>query len=227
MGSLADELSAAMAGNEECTGSNPTIQSRSSENNQNMINTSNTSGNSSIISGSQQNKKVHTPLFNDNNFKEPNIYPFNMSGDIDITCDVTMPVMGEMYSACNHELVSSTIMSPQDILMDDSIAKNAELSSYSHDTCATSGTDTTNAESGENIRSDSGTIRKSISEHSFDKDIQEDQENSELTPCIWSHIDTDFDPEEETANFGTRYALENDGKLFDVFTYATIEPKVS
>ena len=111
--------------------------------------------------------------------------------------------------------------------MDDSIAKNAELASYSHDTCATSGTDTTNAESGENIRSDSGTIRKSISEHTFDKDIQQDQENSEQTPCIWSHIDTDFDPEEETANFGTRYALENDGKLFDVFTYATIEPKVS
>ena len=225
MGSLADELSAAMAGNEQCIVSDPTIQNGSSENNQNMINTSSTSGSSSIISGSQQNMKVHTPLFDDNNFKEQNPYPFNMSGDIDITCDVTMPVMGEMYSAFNHELVSSTIISPQDIGIDDTIAKNNELSSYY--TCVQSSTIRTNAKTDEKIQSDSETIHKSISEQSFDKDMQQDQENSEQTPCIWSHIDTDFDPEEETANFGTRYALENDGKLFDVFTYATIEPKVS
>ena len=45
--------------------------------------------------------------------------------------------------------------------------------------------------------------------------------------CLWSKISTDFDPDEETVNFGTRYALETDGKLFDVFTYATIEPKVN
>ena len=42
----------------------------------------------------------------------------------------------------------------------------------------------------------------------------------------WSVIGTNFDPDEETANFGTRHALEADGRLFDVFTYATIDPKV-
>lgn len=42
----------------------------------------------------------------------------------------------------------------------------------------------------------------------------------------WSVIGTNFDPDEETANFGTRHALEADGTLFDVFTYATIDPKV-
>ena len=49
---------------------------------------------------------------------------------------------------------------------------------------------------------------------------------SSQSTCQWSQISTDFDPDEETANFGTRHALEADGKLFDVFTYATIEPKV-
>ena len=42
----------------------------------------------------------------------------------------------------------------------------------------------------------------------------------------WSVIGTNFDPDDETANFGTRRALEAEGKLFDVFTYATIDPKV-
>jgi hypothetical protein len=226
MGSLADELSAAMAGNGECTVSTPTIQNKSSENNQNTINTSRTSGNSSFISGSQQNKKVHTPLFNTNILTEQNPHAFDMSGDMDITCDVTMPVLSEMYSAYNHELVSSTIISSQDV-MDDTMAANAGQSSYSNDTCTISNTETTNAKSCENITSDNDTMSKSISEQSFNNDIEQHQGNSEQTPCIWSHIDTDFDTDEETANFGTRYALENDGKLFDVFTYATIEPKVS
>jgi hypothetical protein len=43
---------------------------------------------------------------------------------------------------------------------------------------------------------------------------------------IWSVIGTNFDPDDETANFGTRHALEADGRLFDVFTYATVDPKV-
>ena len=42
---------------------------------------------------------------------------------------------------------------------------------------------------------------------------------------MWSKIVTNFDPDEETANFGTRYAIEASGKIFDVFTYATISPK--
>ena len=33
---------------------------------------------------------------------------------------------------------------------------------------------------------------------------------------LWNEIATDFDPEEETANFGTRHALEADGNLYEV-----------
>ena len=33
---------------------------------------------------------------------------------------------------------------------------------------------------------------------------------------LWNEIATDFDPEEETANFGTRRALEADGNLHEV-----------
>lgn len=43
---------------------------------------------------------------------------------------------------------------------------------------------------------------------------------------VWSVVGTNFDPDEETANFGTRHALEADGRLFDVFTHATIDPTV-
>ena len=41
----------------------------------------------------------------------------------------------------------------------------------------------------------------------------------------WTKITTDFDTEEETQNFGTRHAIESCGKIFDVFTQATISPK--
>jgi hypothetical protein len=34
--------------------------------------------------------------------------------------------------------------------------------------------------------------------------------------AVWNEITTDFDPEEETANFGTRHALEADGNLYEV-----------
>ena len=135
--------------------------------------------------------------------------------------------MSEIYSGCNHELISSTVISPQDIVMDDSIAANIGVSSYPDDIRTIADTEITNAICGENIHSDSLTLLKSITDQSLNNDIDDRQEKIEQRQCIWSHIDTDFDPEEETANFGTRYALENDGKLFDVFTYATIEPKVS
>ena len=42
--------------------------------------------------------------------------------------------------------------------------------------------------------------------------------------AIWNEVSTDFDPEEETANFGTRHALETGGSLYEVVTLATIEP---
>ena len=42
-------------------------------------------------------------------------------------------------------------------------------------------------------------------------------EEDEMT--LWNEIATDFDPEEETANFGTRKALEADGNLYEVKNY--------
>ena len=34
--------------------------------------------------------------------------------------------------------------------------------------------------------------------------------------AIWNEVSTDFDPDEETANFGTRQALETAGSLYEV-----------
>ena len=36
---------------------------------------------------------------------------------------------------------------------------------------------------------------------------------------VWNEINTDFDPEEETANFGTRHALEAFGNLYEVWYF--------
>ena len=46
---------------------------------------------------------------------------------------------------------------------------------------------------------------------------------------MWSVLCTNFDPEEETANFGvTRQAVEaKGGSLYDVVTFATLEAEVS
>jgi Na+-translocating ferredoxin:NAD+ oxidoreductase RnfG subunit len=49
----------------------------------------------------------------------------------------------------------------------------------------------------------------------------------ENSACVWSRIGTNFDPDEETANFGTRHAVEASGMIFDVFTHATVTPQVS
>lgn len=38
----------------------------------------------------------------------------------------------------------------------------------------------------------------------------------EVEKAIWNEVSTDFDPEEETANFGTRHALETGGNLYEV-----------
>ena len=42
--------------------------------------------------------------------------------------------------------------------------------------------------------------------------------------AVWNEVSTDFDPEEETANFGTRHALETGDNLYEVVTLATVEP---
>ena len=41
--------------------------------------------------------------------------------------------------------------------------------------------------------------------------------------AIWNEVSTDFDPDEETANFGTRQALETAGSLYEVSQVDTIE----
>ncbi len=49
-----------------------------------------------------------------------------------------------------------------------------------------------------------------------------------LTSTVWTRLVTDFDPDEETANFGTRLALhDREGAVYDVVTWATVEPNVS
>ena len=35
---------------------------------------------------------------------------------------------------------------------------------------------------------------------------------------LWTEVLTDFDPEEETANFGTRVSLVSEGSLYEVGT---------
>ncbi len=37
-----------------------------------------------------------------------------------------------------------------------------------------------------------------------------------MSSRLWTEILTDFDPEEETANFGTRVSLVSDGSLYEV-----------
>ncbi len=47
------------------------------------------------------------------------------------------------------------------------------------------------------------------------------------TASLWPRLLGNFDPDEETANFGTRLALEaRGGALFDVVTLAIFEPEV-
>ena len=38
----------------------------------------------------------------------------------------------------------------------------------------------------------------------------------EREKAVWNEVSTDFDPDEETANFGTRHALESGNNLYEV-----------
>ncbi len=42
---------------------------------------------------------------------------------------------------------------------------------------------------------------------------------------LWTEILTDFDPEEETANFGTRLSLVTEGSLYEVPSILLSEKK--
>lgn len=43
-----------------------------------------------------------------------------------------------------------------------------------------------------------------------------------MTAC-WNIINTEWDPDQETVNFGTRQCVVVDSALFDVVTLATVE----
>jgi hypothetical protein len=44
---------------------------------------------------------------------------------------------------------------------------------------------------------------------------------------MWCSLSTNFNQDEETANFGTRLAIEENGNLYEVVTLALLEPDVS
>ena len=43
--------------------------------------------------------------------------------------------------------------------------------------------------------------------------------------AVWNTINTEWDPDQETVNFGTRQFVVVDSALYDVVTLATIESK--
>ena len=43
--------------------------------------------------------------------------------------------------------------------------------------------------------------------------------------ALWNVINTEWDPEQETVNFGTRQFVVVDSALYDVVTLATVECK--
>ena len=221
MTSLADELSAASCGEpQECQDvSNRLLQHEDPENNPNIANTSRTSTTS----------KASSSLYRDPTKYELNNEQCSLAADtsydMDITCDVTMPAMVNPQLIVNSGSTINNTVSATDSFMDETMAVIAKQQERV----------------GDSTRFDLSTIKTEDEKHQSSLDISlDDSENvtgadevqlkehlmsSQLT-CQWSQISTDFDPDEETANFGTRHALEADGKLFDVFTYATIEPKV-
>ena len=231
MASLADELSAAMFSNDEESSkvSNPSITGNNSENNPNVINMSMTNNESCILSGAKNPAKPASFFLDPNkcHIAEGQYqYTCDISNDMDITCDVTIPVMSQMKLADRTnslEIVNNTAMPVQDIAPDETIAVPEGQSCF--DT-----KDTVPLEPYVSVE-DINESLTNTSDMDFNLNATNTRNFSEPYKlsenfCVWSQISTDFDPEEETANFGTRYALEKDGKLFDVFTHATIEPKV-
>ena len=210
MASLADELSAAMCSSKESTNESTSPQyDINSENNKNVSNI--------VVPPSNQ---CFRPL------SDEKPYNFKLSESMDMTCDITMPAM---KLTRNNDIAGSTMLSPQDITLDNNETIHGQnLSNLNEDQ---SNDQSKIDDSCDQI--DSASCRDRVANSIMSDDIANNFDNRDLNyetqkvnHCLWSHISTDFDPEEETANFGTRYAVENDGKLFDVITFATIEPKV-
>ena len=213
MASLADELSAAMcpmgdSGNE---GTN-TVGVEDSENNKNLSNvkSSNNPSVKNTTTNPQQNENYHG---------------HKISEEMEMTCDITIPAM-KLYG--KSDIASTTNLYPQNIVIDDNETSFDQeqlcLESQHSELLIVSDT----SKSNDNDPPENSIMALSANESVPNLKFNEESDVSENEKsCLWSHISTDFDPEEETANFGTRHAIENDGKLFDVITFATIEPKVT
>ena len=210
MASLADELSAAMCPSKESTNESTSPQyDINSENNKNV--------NNIVVPPSNQ---CFRPL------SDENPYNFKLSESMDMTCDITMPAM---KLTGNNDIASATMISPQDITLD----KNETLHGQHPSNLNEDQSDDQSKIDNSCDQIDTASFRDRAVNSFMSDDKASNFDSSDLNDetqkvnhCLWSHISTDFDPEEETANFGTRYAVENDGKLFDVITFATIEPKV-
>ena len=201
MASLADELSAAMCPIGE-SGNEfiHTVGVVDSENNKNLSN---------VISPN----------------KNENYHGHKISEEMEMTCDITIPAM-KLYG--KSDIASTTNLYPQNIVTDDNETSYDQeqlcLESQHSDLLIVSDTSKTN----DNDPPENSIMALSANESVPNLKFNEESDVSQNEKsCLWSHISTDFDPEEETANFGTRHAIENDGKLFDVITFATIEPKVT
>ena len=224
MASLADELFAASANEErECQNvSNRPVQNvEHLENNPNIANTSTSSRADAPI-------KASSSLLGNLNEYELNgdqcSLPADTSYDMDITCDVTLPAMRNPQFVNNSGTTINSAISATDNLMDETIGDNVKDQGMMND-----GTklDLSTMKIEDEQPQNSLDINFDNSKNANVIELQrKEYEMSRQSTCLWSEISTNFDPDEETANFGTRYALEADGKLFDVFTYATIEPKV-
>ena len=213
MASLADELSAAMcpigeSGNEVIS----TVGDVDSENNKNLSN---------VISPNKPSVKIITT----NPQQNENYQGHKISEEMEMTCDITIPAM-KLYG--KSDIASTTNLYPQNIVIDDNETSFDQeqlcLESQHSDLLIVSDT----SKSNDNDQPGNSIMALSANESVPNLKFNEESDVSQNEKsCLWSHISTDFDPEEETANFGTRHAIENDGKLFDVITFATIEPKVT
>ena len=213
MASLADELSAAMcpideSGNEAIS----TVGDVDSENNKNLSN---------VISPNKPSVKIITT----NPQQNENYHGHKISEEMEMTCDITIPAM-KLYG--KSDIASTTNLYPQNIVIDDNETSFDQeqlcLESQHSDLLIVSDT----SKSNDNDPPENSIMALSANESVPNLKFNEESDVSQNEKsCLWSHISTDFDPEEETANFGTQHAIENDGKLFDVITFATIEPKVT
>ena len=240
MTSLADELLAVTSKTEKS--GDMSKSSTNLENLENDPNSTNTYLAQTNFPYVQEQHNVHSKT-------TPFCYAANNADDMDITCDVTLAAMNKskltydlgmesnntlsVQASCMEETFALNIKdhakTAQEIVMDETIV--AHTKKNTHFECGkfseTSELDDQHEKIGEKLIPNSLALSTDEDKETLVGIKNFTEETIGRSSCVWSEISTDFDPDEETVNFGTRYALEADGKLFDVFTYATIEPKVS